>query len=148
MQFVAHAVPGAVLVDVLSNQFDPTFCAVGGVISALVLPAPHYERQYPRAVSGGGLAYFLSRSRGQTIAVSLLFGAAAAVVIHQYNTPKRGEDNPGRAGLGKIGPVAGADTRITKNAVPEAGQAFPGPTNQRTHESWWHYTPFFYLPWE
>lgn len=148
MQFVAHAVPGAVLVDVLSNQFDPTFCAVGGVISALVLPAPHYERKYPRAVSAGGIAYFVSRSRGQTVAVSLLFGAAAAIVIHQYNTPLRGEENLGRDGNGKIGPVRGADTRITRNAVPEAGQAFPGPTNGPRDPSWWHYTPFFYLPWE
>lgn len=148
MQFAAHAVPGAVLVDVLSSNFDPSFCALGGVISALVLPEPHYERKYPRAVAGGGLVYFLSRYRGQTVAVSLLFGAATAVVIHQYNTPKRLEDNPGRNGTGKIGPVAGADVRVTKNAVPEAGHSFPGPTNQRRHESWWSYTPFFHLPWE
>lgn len=148
MQFVAHSVPGAVLVDALSNSFDPAACAVGGVISALVLPQPNYERKYPRAVAGGGLVYFLTRYRGQSVMVACLAGAVTAIVIHQYNTPMRKEDNPGRAGLGKIGPVMGADVRLTKNAVPEAGQAFPGPTNQRRDASWWHYTPLFKLPWE
>lgn len=148
MQFVAHSVPGAVLVDALSNQFDPSMCAIGGVISALVLPQPGYERKYPRAVAGGGVCYFLSRYRGQSVAVSILVGGAVAAIIHQWNTPLRKEENPGRNGTGKIGHVAGADVRLTRNAVPEAGQGFPGPTNQRTHESWWHYTPFFVLPWE
>lgn len=147
MQFLAHAFPGAVLVDVLSNQFDPSMCAVGGVISALVLPHPAYERKYPRAVAGGGLCYFVSRSRGQTIAVSLLVGGAVAAIIHQYNTPQtRRDDNPGRDGLGHVSQVQGADVRLTKNAVPEAGQSFPGPTHQRTHPSWWHYVPLFELP--